>query len=87
MRLEELYQLYLKSTGVSTDTRHIEEGQLFFALKGDRFNGNHWAQQALDHGAIYAIIDEREHLNNDRMILVDDVLSCCLLYTSDAADE
>ena len=76
MQLEELYQLYLKSTGVSTDTRHITERQLFFALKGDRFNGNHWAEQALDNGASYVIIDEREYLKDDRMILVDDVLSC-----------
>ena len=76
MQLEELYQLYLKSTGVSTDTRHITERQLFFALKGDRFNGNHWAEQALDNGASYVILDEREYLKDDRMILVDDVLSC-----------
>ena len=76
MQLEELYQLYLKSTGVSTDTRHITERQLFFALKGDRFNGNHWAEQALDNGASYVILDEREYLKDDSMILVDDVLSC-----------
>lgn len=76
MQIEKLYQLYLESTGVSTDTRHIAEGQLFFALKGVRFNGNQWAQQALASGASYAIIDEQEHLKDDRMIVVDDVLLC-----------
>jgi len=75
MQIEELYQLYLKSMGVSTDTRRIDKGQLFFALKGDRFNGNKWAQLALDGGADHAIIDEGEYHNDERMILVDDVLS------------
>jgi len=75
MQIEELYQLYLESTGVSTDTRRITKGQLFFALKGDRFNGNQWAQQALENGASFAIIDEGQYLNEERMILVDDVLS------------
>ena len=75
MKIEELYQLYLKSTGVSTDTRDIAPEQLFFALKGDRFNGNQWAQKALDNGASYAIIDEVDYRSDERMVLVEDVLT------------
>ena len=74
MQIEELYQLYLKSTGVSTDTRRIVEGQLFFALTGEHFNGNEWAQNAVDIGANYAIIDQARY-EGDRTILVEDVLA------------
>ena len=74
MQIEELYQLYLKSTGVSTDTRRIVEGQLFFALTGEHFNGNEWAQNAVDSGAYYAIIDQAR-FEGDRTILVEDVLA------------
>lgn len=59
---------------ISTDTRKISRNCLFFALKGPNFNGNTFAQQALDSGAAYAIIDEQEYLVNDRCILVEDVL-------------
>ncbi len=73
MKTAEIYQLYDPVSGISTDTRNIKKGQLFFALKGDNFNGNKFAQQAVESGASYAIIDEEEYAG-DRCILVDDAL-------------
>ena len=75
MEIKELYQLFLQSTGVTTDTRKIENKQLYFALKGDNFNGNTFASKAIEQGAAYSIIDEAEFNTNNTCILVDDVLS------------
>jgi len=69
-----LYEKYLNSTGVCTDTRQIKEGCLFFALKGPNFNANSFAQEALKKGAKYAIIDEAEYSTGDRCVLVEDSL-------------
>ncbi len=74
MIIEKLHKLFLGSTGITTDTRAIKTHQLFFALKGDNFNGNIFAEKALAKGAGYAIIDEESIHSNDRYILVDDVL-------------
>lgn len=75
MNIETLHQLFLESKGVATDTRAIKTNQLFFALKGDNFNGNNFADKALSKGASYAIIDEKVDLEaNNRYILVEDVL-------------
>jgi UDP-N-acetylmuramoyl-tripeptide--D-alanyl-D-alanine ligase len=74
--IEHLYQLYLKFPSVCTDTRKVQKGDLFFALKGENFNGNRFAIQALDNGAAYAIIDEVPAHIHDRLILVDDALTC-----------
>lgn len=74
MEIKDLYQLFLQSTGVTTDTRKIATNQLYFALKGGNFNGNTFALTALEQGAAYSIIDEAAHQYNDRCILVDDVL-------------
>lgn len=76
MTIEAIYQLFDPSIGISTDTRNINDGQLFFALKGANFNGNLYAEQAINSGASYAIIDEKEYQVNDQCILVDDVLTC-----------
>ena len=73
--MEELYQLYLNSTGVCTDTRTIKQGCIYFALKGGNFNGNAFAQEALSKGAAYAVIDEKAYQTSDRMLLVPDVLT------------
>lgn len=72
--IEQLYQIYLNNPAICTDTRRVKSGDLFFALKGDNFNGNLFAQQALEKGASYAIIDEQSSTNDDRMIFVEDVL-------------
>ena len=75
MKTSELYKLYLKHPSVKTDTRKIEKGDIFFALKGPNFNGNTFAAQALKSGAAYAVIDEPEFAVNDKTILVEDALS------------
>jgi UDP-N-acetylmuramoyl-tripeptide--D-alanyl-D-alanine ligase len=69
-----LYQRFLEAGTVSTDTRQITPGSIFFALKGDRFNANEFAQQALAKGARYAVVDEQKYAIDDHYILVDDVL-------------
>ena len=74
MNIEALHQLFLKSKSVSTDTRTLEKGALFFALKGENFNGNRFAQKALDLGASYCIIDEVQGPSHEQYILVDDAL-------------
>ncbi len=68
--IEELYQIYQQYPSVQTDTRKLQEGDLFFALKGDNFNGNLFALQALEIGAAYAIVDEPFLGENKRIILV-----------------
>lgn len=72
--MSELYQLFQKYPIVVTDTRKIVSNSIFFALKGANFNGNQFAAQALEKGAAYAVIDEKEYAINDRFVLVDDVL-------------
>jgi len=74
MNIHKLYQLYQQSYKVSTDTRKIESDSLFFALKGDNFNGNEFAEEALKKGASYAIIDEKKYQSQPNIILVEDVL-------------
>lgn len=74
--MDTLLQLFLKHGSVSTDTRKIKEGDLFFALKGANFNGNAFASQALQAGAAAAIIDEAQYASDDeRIIFVPDVLN------------
>lgn len=76
--IEKLYQLFLKHPSVSTDTRKVQSGDLFFALRGENFNGNRFALQALDKGAAYAVVDEKISgvaATEDRLILVEDALT------------
>jgi len=75
MNIEKIYSLFLKQQIVDTDTRKIRNGSLFFALKGDNFNGNKFAAEALNQGASYAIIDEVEYQTQTNTILVKDVLT------------
>lgn len=72
--IPELYGLYLRHPLVSTDTRSLPEGCLFFALKGPNFNGNLFAKQALEAGAAYAIVDE-DTGEDPRILRTSDVLS------------
>ncbi|OOQ60514.1 UDP-N-acetylmuramoyl-tripeptide--D-alanyl-D-alanine ligase [Mucilaginibacter pedocola] len=72
---EELYQLYLQHPVISTDTRKIAPGSLFFALKGDKFDANTFAQQAIEAGAAYAVVDNPEYALGEKFVLVDDGLS------------
>lgn len=75
MRIEDLYQKFLSSTGVSTDTRMITPGSVFFALKGPKFNANEFAAEALKKGAAYAVVDEKDYVAGDKCLLVDDGLT------------
>ncbi len=75
MAIQNLYSKFQESTGVSTDTRKIDQGSMFFALKGDRFNANEFASQALEKGASYVVIDDPKYKVSDRCVVVDDVLT------------
>jgi UDP-N-acetylmuramoyl-tripeptide--D-alanyl-D-alanine ligase len=75
MEIAALYARFREAGKVSTDTRKIEPGAMFFALKGDRFNANEFAAQALDAGARYVVIDDARYKADDRCLLVDDVLT------------
>ena len=74
MNIQELHQIFLRSKGVCIDTRKIIKNSIFFALKGKNFNGNEFAKTALKNGCNYVVIDEREFQEDERFILVDDVL-------------
>lgn len=76
MNIPQLYDHYLQSTGVSTDTRKIDNGNIFFALKGPNFNANDFATKALEIGAALVVVDEKRVVpeNDNRYLLVDDVL-------------
>jgi UDP-N-acetylmuramoyl-tripeptide--D-alanyl-D-alanine ligase len=74
MDIQNLYQKYRESGKVSTDTRQITPGSVFFALKGDKFNANEFAKEALFKGASYAVIDEARFASDERFIVVDTVL-------------
>ena len=72
--IEQLYEYYLSNPSITTDTRNIKSGDIFFALKGDNFNGNLFAEKAIELGAKYVIIDEGQSIS-ERHILVEDVLT------------
>lgn len=74
MGIQELYEIFLKSSGVTTDTRKIENGQIYFALKGERFDGNTYALQAIDAGAILSVVDNETYHVPGKTALVNDVL-------------
>ncbi|BEH00221.1 UDP-N-acetylmuramoyl-tripeptide--D-alanyl-D-alanine ligase [Bacteroides sedimenti] len=76
MTISALYQIYLQYPIVTTDSRSCPEGSIFFALKGDNFNGNTFAEKALKEGCAYAVVDEAQYADpeNTRIILVDDCL-------------
>ena len=74
MKIKDIYNLYSKYFLVDTDTRKIRKNTVFFALRGENFNGNEFAEKALKLGASYAIVDEKKHNANKNIILVNDVL-------------
>jgi UDP-N-acetylmuramoyl-tripeptide--D-alanyl-D-alanine ligase len=74
MHIEKLYSIFLASKGVCTDTRKFQKDTIFFALKGSNFNGNLFAKQALDAGAIAVVVDETQNFTDERIILVNDTL-------------
>ena len=74
--IERLYQLFVQSRGVTTDTRRCEEGMIFVALRGENFDGNCYAATALEQGCSYAVVDNADCVSrtDERMILVEDSL-------------
>lgn len=75
MEIKKLHEILLScGQKVCTDTRKVEKGSLFFALKGDNFNGNKFAAKAVESGCAYAVVDEKDAGTSDRFILVADVL-------------
>ena len=73
MKVEELYHIFKQSSGISTDSRKVEKGELFFALKGESFDGNRYASQALKNGAMIAVVDNPDVVS-EGMVLVDNSL-------------
>ena len=74
MNIEDLYKIYSQHFLVDTDSRKIKKNTIYFALKGENFNGNIFAKEALDRGAIYSIVDEEKYATQSNTILVDNVL-------------
>lgn len=74
MNIATLYEIFLQHSHVQTDTRKLQSGDIYFSLKGDHFDGNKFAQQALDQGASYAVIDDETYIIDEKTILVDNVL-------------
>lgn len=75
MSIPELYQYYLSFPNICTDTRKIERNSLFFALRGENFDANAFAEQALEKGAAYAVIDNPDFKKSEKYLLVEDSLS------------
>lgn len=74
MTLNTIYNFFLECSSISTDSRKITPNCMFFALKGDTFNGNVFAKSAVENGAKYCIVDEKEYVDGHQIILVDDAL-------------
>ena len=72
--IPELYSIFQEHPVVSTDTRQLPQGCIFFALKGSNFDGNKFAASSLTNGASYAVIDDAAYATDDRFLLVPDVL-------------
>jgi UDP-N-acetylmuramoyl-tripeptide--D-alanyl-D-alanine ligase len=73
--IEEIYKIFQQHSSIQTDTRRLQAGELFFALKGDQFNGNLFARQAVEKGAAYVFVDEISDADpSEKIILVDHVL-------------
>lgn len=84
MEIAALYQIFLDCQTVTTDSRHCPTGSLFIALKGESFNGNRFAAQALKDGCSYAVVDEASYVaeGDQRYILVDDCLQTLQLLAT-----
>ena len=74
MEIQKIYRIFLESAGVNTDTRTIAENQLFFALKGENFDGNEFALKALEAGACHAVVNNYVKEEDSRLIKVEDTL-------------
>lgn len=76
MDIQQLYSKFQLTSGICTDTRNIGKNSMFFALKGANFNGNEFAEKALESGSLFAVVDEKKFVTKENIILVDNVLEC-----------
>ena len=74
MSIIDLYDLFIHNPQITTDSRNCPKGSIYFALKGDKFDGNQYAGKALASGCVYAVIDNPDYYIGERTILVDNVL-------------
>ena len=77
MNIDNIYKIYKQFPSVQTDSRKLQKDDLFFALKGNNFNGNNFAKQALETGAAYIIADESLPFSDERIIQVKDDCKHC----------
>jgi UDP-N-acetylmuramoyl-tripeptide--D-alanyl-D-alanine ligase len=88
MDIQSLYQLFLSGCRISTDSRNVKKGDIFFALKGDHFDGNQYALQSLQNGAVQAVVDDHRLPDQPALFKVLDVLeSNEILIDSEKAPE
>ena len=81
--LEIIYRHYCTNYSLTTDSRKVVPETIYWALRGERFDGNEFAQQALDSGASLVIIDnDKYYINDDRVILVEDSLKTLQLLAT-----
>lgn len=83
MEISTLYNYFKECGKVTTDTRNCPDGSMFIALKGETFNGNAFAKQALEKGCRYAVVDEKEYTDSENIFFVDN----CLKILQDLARE
>jgi len=74
MEIKNIHDLFLKCNSVSIDTRKIENNSMFFAIKGERFDANTFAEEALKKGASYVVIDNQDYFIDEKTILVENTL-------------
>ena len=70
MDIKKIYNAFLNSNGISTDTRTLKKGDLFFALNGPNFNGNHFAKNALEKGASFVVVDNNDSIDLSSKVLI-----------------
>ena len=71
MEIKELYEIYKAHPVVTTDSRNCPDGSIFFALKGETFDGNKFALQALEKGCAYAVVDDSSFLTPHSSLKTD----------------
>ncbi len=74
MSIQDIHSLFLQCNSLSIDTRKIEKGSMFFAIKGENFDANTFAEEALKLGALFVVIDNESYLIDERTILVKNSL-------------
>ncbi|MGB5988349.1 MAG: UDP-N-acetylmuramoyl-tripeptide--D-alanyl-D-alanine ligase [Marinifilaceae bacterium] len=76
MQIKDIYSIFLQYPSICTDSRKINKDDIFFAIKGESFNGNKFAEKAIKEGCSFAIIDEKKYKTSEKHILVKNVLTC-----------